>query len=321
MIRAKAAALGYAVNSTPAVGAIAWEQKAPWGHVAWVSAVSGSRVTIEEYNYLGTGVYSTRTVSASSFRYIHFKDLSSPTTPPPTNPGPTGGSGGSTSSGTQETTGGSTATWSNYSDGGGAQGQTVPASDTVQVACKVSGLAVSDGDTWWYLIAASPWSYGFYASADAFYNNGTTSGSLHGTPLVDPNVPDCANTTTPTTSTTTTTTTSSTTTTTQPGIPAPPPTTQPPMYSETTGGVTHTWTNYSNAGGTAGQAIGSNQTVQVSCKVNGFRVSDGDTWWYRIASSPWNGAYYASADAFYNNGGTSGSLSGTPFVDGNVPNC
>ena len=30
---------------------------------------------------------------------------------------------------------------------------------------------------------------------------------------------------------------------------------------------------------------------------------------------------YASADAFYNNGHTSGSLTGTPFVDNNVPNC
>jgi len=55
--------------------------------------------------------------------------------------------------------------------------------------------------------------------------------------------------------------------------------------------------------------------------VTGFAVADGDTWWYRIASSPWNSTYYGSADAFYNNGATSGSLIGTPFVDSNVPNC
>ena len=42
---------------------------------------------------------------------------------------------------------------------------------------------------------------------------------------------------------------------------------------------------------------------------------------YRIASAPWSGSYYVSADAFYNNGQTSGSLVGTPFVDSNVPNC
>ena len=34
------------------------------------------------------------------------------------------------------------------------------------------------------------------------------------------------------------------------------------------------------------------------------------TFWYEIASSPRNDAYYVSADAFYNNGETSGSWSG-----------
>lgn len=99
---------------------------------------------------------------------------------------------------------------------------------------------------------------------------------------------------------------------------APPP---PPTYAQTTGGVTNTWTNYTNAGGTQGPTIPKNATVAVSCKVTGFRVADGNTWWYRIASSPWNNAFYASADAFYNNGQTSGTLAGTPFVDPNVRDC
>ncbi len=98
---------------------------------------------------------------------------------------------------------------------------------------------------------------------------------------------------------------------------SPPPTT----YAETTGGVTHTWTNYTNAGGNQGPSIPANATVQISCKLTGFRVEDGNTWWYRIASPPWSGNYYASADAFYNNGQTSGSLLGTPFVDPAVANC
>ncbi len=107
-----------------------------------------------------------------------------------------------------------------------------------------------------------------------------------------------------------------------PGSPPPPPPPPPPTtHSETTGGLTHTWTNYTNAGGYEGPAIASNQTVLIACKLTGFRVADGNTWWYRIASSPWNSAYYASADAFYNNGQTSGSLIGTPFVDPAVPNC
>ncbi len=104
-----------------------------------------------------------------------------------------------------------------------------------------------------------------------------------------------------------------------------PPSTAPGQpassWAETPGGVTHTWTNYSNAGGYEGAQIPAYQTVQIACKLPGFAVADGDTWWYRIASSPWNGAYYASADAFYNNGQTSGSLHGTPFVNGAVNDC
>jgi len=102
-------------------------------------------------------------------------------------------------------------------------------------------------------------------------------------------------------------------------VSAPPVTTAP--ISETTGSVAHTWTDYADAGGTEGPSIASNQTVQITCKLTGLAVADGNTWWYKIASSPWSNAYYVSADAFYNNGETSGSLSGTPFVDPNVPSC
>ena len=109
--------------------------------------------------------------------------------------------------------------------------------------------------------------------------------------------------------------------TTQPTIPATTQPTNPATFAETTGGLAHTWTNYTNAGGTEGPSIASNDTVQIACKVTGFRVADGNTWWYRVASSPWNDTYYVSADAFYNNGQTSGSLVGTPFVDPNVSNC
>ena len=113
-----------------------------------------------------------------------------------------------------------------------------------------------------------------------------------------------------------------------PATPAPTATPKPiampapaKTYAETAGGIANTWTNYLNAGGTAGPRIAGGQTVQIACKVSGFRVADGNTWWYRIASSPWNGAYYVSADAFYNNGLTAGSLAGTPWVDPLVPSC
>ncbi len=85
--------------------------------------------------------------------------------------------------------------------------------------------------------------------------------------------------------------------------------------------MAHTWTDYSDAGGSEGPEIASNETVQVSCRVSGFTVADGNTWWYWVASSSWNGRYYVSADAFYNNGRTSGSLLGTPFVNTSVPTC
>lgn len=103
--------------------------------------------------------------------------------------------------------------------------------------------------------------------------------------------------------------------------PSAPPTTYPQSYPETTGGVTHTWSSYQNAGGREGPPIPTNQTVLVTCRVQGFQVTDGNTWWYKVASNPWNDQFYASADAFYNDGQTSGSLQGTPFYDPSVPVC
>jgi surface antigen len=104
-----------------------------------------------------------------------------------------------------------------------------------------------------------------------------------------------------------------------PSAPAPPAASA--TYSETSGGIVHTWTGYANAGGIEGPLIPSNSTVQVTCKVMGFTVEDGNPWWYQVASSPWGNEYFASADAFYNDGATSGSLKGTPFLDPNVPTC
>jgi len=82
-----ARARGYLVDSTPAVGAVAWD---PANHVAWVEAVSGGTVTIEEYNIDNDGRYHERTLPTSQFQYIHFKDLS-PSAPPPPPPSGNGG--------------------------------------------------------------------------------------------------------------------------------------------------------------------------------------------------------------------------------------
>jgi hypothetical protein len=90
---------------------------------------------------------------------------------------------------------------------------------------------------------------------------------------------------------------------------------------ETTGSVAYTWSNYRHASGRSGRMLHDHQTVQISCRLRGFKVADGNVWWYRIASTPWKGRYYVSADAFYNNGRTSGSLLHTPFSDPKVPVC
>lgn len=71
---------GYKVDMVPAVGAIAWWESPM--HVAWVSAVSGDTVEIEEYNYGYQYKYNRRTISRNSVSgYIHFKDLSSSALP------------------------------------------------------------------------------------------------------------------------------------------------------------------------------------------------------------------------------------------------
>ena len=74
---ANAVRIGYPVNSTPAVGSIAWFS---YGHVAYVELVNtNGTVTIEEYNVpAGSGTYNRRSIATSSAKYIHVKDLSSP---------------------------------------------------------------------------------------------------------------------------------------------------------------------------------------------------------------------------------------------------
>ena len=307
---------GIVTNTTPAVGAVAVQTSGEYGHVAFIEAVSGNRVTVAEYNYHENGTYDTRTGTLAGLgfnRVTHFETYehtvaptpvapatpTQPTSPvqpvtpvqpvPPVQPPQTPVT-------YAETTGSVANTWSNYQDAGGSEGPQIGSNQTVQIACWVSGFKVADGNTYWYQIASSPWNGQYYVSADAFYNNGATSGSLAGTPFVDPAVPSCS------------------------GGGAGGSGSKP-VYAETTGSVAHTWSDYQDAGGTEGPQIGSNQTVQIACWVSGFKVADGNTYWYQIASSPWNGQYYVSADAFYNNGATSGSLAGTPFVDPAVPSC
>ena len=176
------------------------------------------------------------------------------------------------------------------------EGPAIAPAANVQVSCKVYDptIASVNPDGYWYLIASAPWNDNYYAPANTFMNGDPWNGPY--THNTDFNVPDCASAST-----------------------TPPLST--PTYAETTGSVAHTWTDYADAGGTEGPEIASNATVQITCRATGWTAPDGNNWWYEIASSPWNNTYYVSADVFYNNGATSGTLENTPFYDPDVPIC
>lgn len=60
---------GWATGSVPKVGAIAWA--VGYGHVAYVIGVNGSSVTVEEANYRGWDIISTRATHTSEWLYIY----------------------------------------------------------------------------------------------------------------------------------------------------------------------------------------------------------------------------------------------------------
>lgn len=66
---ARAAYQGYAVGYSPRVGAVA--AAIGYMHVAIVTAIHGSSVTIIEMNYQGYGIVSSREAPTSEFRYIY----------------------------------------------------------------------------------------------------------------------------------------------------------------------------------------------------------------------------------------------------------
>jgi len=119
-----------------------------------------------------------------------------------------------------------------------------------------------------------------------------------------------------------------------PGAPSAPPASSPPPSTppssppppanhseqETPNHPVNTFTNYHNASG-MGPAIAAGQWVEVSCRVYDPTIAsvNPDGWWYRIASSPWNNAYYSPANTFMN-----GDPYGGPYThntDFSVPVC
>jgi hypothetical protein len=106
---------------------------------------------------------------------------------------------------------------------------------------------------------------------------------------------------------------------------SPPATPNPPVGSnhaeqETPNHPVNTFTNYHNASG-MGPAIAAGQWVEVSCRVYDPTIAsvNPDGYWYRIASPPWNNAYYSPANTFMN-----GDPYGGPYThntDFSVPVC
>jgi len=91
-----------------------------------------------------------------------------------------------------ETTGSpGSGTFTNWTNAGGTLGPRIGAYTTVQISCRLTGWTAPDGNNWRYRINSGPWSDQYFAPADNFYNNGATSGDLHGTPFVDPAVAIC----------------------------------------------------------------------------------------------------------------------------------
>lgn len=85
-----------------------------------------------------------------------------------------------------------------------------------------------------------------------------------------------------------------------------------------------TFTDYTSAGGTQGPRIDANGTVEVSCRIEGWKsptAPSGDNWWYRVESNPWNDAFYAYADNFYNVWPPTGPINNGVLVDTKVPLC
>lgn len=81
---AAARALGFPVNTTPSVGAVAWwnagSASSRLGHVAWVAQVYSDRsILIEEYNYVSAGNYSQRRLYPGTYSwptdFLHVGDL------------------------------------------------------------------------------------------------------------------------------------------------------------------------------------------------------------------------------------------------------
>jgi hypothetical protein len=175
-------------------------------------------------------------------------------------------------------------------------GPRVNPQQVVNVSCKVldrSAASISP-DGYWYRLADSPWNNQYYAAANTFMNGDPAGGPFtHNTDFA---VPDC-------------------------NAPVQPPV-GPTTKTEQSGSTgSPTFQNPTNASG-PGTRIGAMAFVEVVCKVYAPQIAsvNPDGYWYKIASAPWNSAFYAPANTFWN-GDVPGVRPYTHNTDFSVPNC
>ena len=112
---------------------------------------------------------------------------------------------------------------------------------------------------------------------------------------------------------------------TAPPATAPPATSPPTVWTEQEGHHgADTFSNPYNASG-QGPSVGAGAYVEISCKLYAPQISSAnpDGYWYLVASSPWNNAYYAVANTFMNGDswGCWTTNTCTHNTDFNVRNC
>lgn len=61
-----AASAGYKTGQTPQAGALFVTSESGWGHTGIIRKVNGDSITVEEMNYKGFGVVSTRTINKNN---------------------------------------------------------------------------------------------------------------------------------------------------------------------------------------------------------------------------------------------------------------
>ncbi|MFD3719806.1 hypothetical protein [Streptomyces sp. NPDC058674] len=110
--------------------------------------------------------------------------------------------------------------------------------------------------------------------------------------------------------------------------PPPPPATTAPAVPPTRHTVREqsgrhgspAFLNPHNASG-VGITVPAHAWVDIECRIYapGIRSAEPDNWWYRIASSPWNGRYYAVGNTFMN--GDAPGQNPPTNTDWSVPVC